>query len=403
MNIDAFSRELVSATAGCANRSRAFVQALRSATVRDVMELHVPEVVDLSSDLGISRGRIRAIRLDQYGGGLGHKLPVFGGLITYHLLAARWRGSCPSVFLDGGNISTGLALGFFAKRLDMSAVLVMSRYFPSDMREYVERESEGRVRTVVAPETRLPREREFYDYLVNVARKSSPANDVCCLWHAKYGGKVIEPLGTLLAEGLTDAPQDIVLTIGAGATLTGWALPICRRFGQTPRVVAAEHRACPLIELPECDIRSVNYSPHGHQIDWLREPPKGIPHSVLGPHYDELNPLIPKNLLSGIGMVARYGDDQWKQMASKCRSLGMSLGNSSAVNLLVSQWLAEEGRDVLTFIHEPCRPYYVDRRTSLNTGFGDCHELSVALGKAESSVPRDNTEDGRRAMGRQSP
>ena len=43
-----------------------------------------------------------------------------------------------------------------------------------------------------------------------------------------------------------------------------------------------------------------------------------------------------------------------------CRLRGMSVGNSSAVKLLVSRALAELGLSVLTFIYEPCRPYYVN-------------------------------------------
>lgn len=340
------------------NRISVFNDVLRSQKVRNILDLVLPIVDDVTEIIGANTGKILAVRLDKLGYNVGHKQPVVGGLIVRYLLKSSNRRKDVKGFIDGGNVSTALALGCFAKRFNFKARLVMSHLFPKDVLDFIHEQTEGCVETIVSPKTDLGREREFYDFLRKISR-SQMKEGFACLWHAKFGGQVLSPLGELLAEQIEYSPEAIVLSIGAGATLQGWALPIQECFGMTPTIVVAEHVSCPLLELNTDSIYSLDMLFSGEfSTKWLRKPPPGIPHMVVGPHYDELNPCINKKILDRVGAIIRYTDKQWKQMASFCQQQGLSVGNSSAVNLLVAKYLAEKGKIVLTFIYEPCRKFY---------------------------------------------
>ncbi|MCP4611741.1 MAG: PLP-dependent lyase/thiolase [Planctomycetes bacterium] len=343
------------------SRDQNFREVCECPDVRDAIGWDVPQVDDVSELIAASSGCVRAVRLDLLGAGVGHKHPVVGGLLVYHALRRHSHRTSVSRIIDGGNVSTGLALAHFARKFSVDASLVMSRFFPEDILSFLRQEGAGRLQTVIAPSKNCGREREFYAFLYDLVRNRRVSDGLLCLWHAKYGGRAVTPLGESLARNISDPPDVIVLSVGAGATLEGWALPLKRQFACDPRIVAVEHEACRLIELPNQRRSRIDLRlPDGLSTEWIRRPPPGIPHSVLGPHYDELNPLIASKILHGIDGVVRYSDEQWKQMATYCRSRGMSVGNSSAVNLLVSRALAELGLSVLTFIYEPCRPYYVN-------------------------------------------
>jgi len=364
-----------------------FADVMRSPAVRACIDWTSPRVDDVTEMTGASRGRVLATRLDEYANGLGHKIPVVGALLVRHALRSIDSRACPEGLIDGGNVSTGLALGYFAEKFDLQAKLVLSRFFPDDILRFIESKTNGRVKTIVAPRRKLGREREFYQHLVDIVRKSARKEGFACLWHAKYGGRVLQPLGETLASHMAAAPDVIVLSIGAGATLEGWAIPIQDRFGGRPRIVAVEHASCPLIELRSRARSSIRLSLPSHlSTAWLRPPPLGIPHSVMGPHYDELNPLIRRDVLDRVDGIVRYSEQQWKAMASYCRFRGISVGNSSAVNLLVARSLADAGKSVLTFIYEPCRPYY-------EASHSDYEESCSLTDERPITVPCDTREE----------
>jgi cysteine synthase len=333
-------------------------RALSSPSVQECIEWELPPVEDISGPLELTRGQVLAVRYDSLAGGIGLKKPVVSALLVRQVLLQPPAFPLISGIVDGGNVNTGLALGHFAKRFKLKARLVLSRHFPEDVRRYIEEASDGRLETIVAPPSHLGREREFYSFLVSLIRERLLPNFIP-LWHAKYGGVVLRSLGEELARQIPKPPDYIVLCIGAGATLEGLALPIQKHFAGKSRIIATEHLACPLIDLGPKKIFNVSADfREVYSTEWLREPPGGIPHAVLGPHYDEVNPFIKSGSLHRIESVARYAEDQWKQMASFCKKRSLSIGNSSAVNLLVARALAMRGKSVLTFIYEPCREYY---------------------------------------------
>lgn len=346
-----------------------FRRAVRSPAIRRLIDWSLPPIDDVTDQIGVSRGRVLTVRLDSFGRGIGHKIPVVGGLLLRSVAKSLRRPALIEGLIDGGNVSTGLALGHFAKKFELRARLVVSRYFPDDMLRYVESASDGRLTTTRAPRANVGREREFYKYLRDIMRDRRKRKGLSCLWHAKYGGMVLRPLGEMLASTMEEMPQTIVLPIGAGATLQGWALPIHERFGHEPRIAVVEHELCPLFELCPKNISFVSsrfLKPRDNE--WLRGPPAGIPHLVLGPHYDELNPCIDERVLSTVDRVVRYSEAQWKSMATICRDNGLSVGNSSAVNLLVARFLAEQdGGTILTFIYEPLRDFYKARSARTRT------------------------------------
>jgi hypothetical protein len=79
---------------------------------------------------------------------------------------------------------------------------------------------------------------------------------------------------------------------------------------------------------------------------------------VLGPHYDNVNPLLPSEDLGQIDGVVRYSDANWQDASHTCQVANMPIGNSSAANIAVSRYLASKGRTVFTFIYEPLRQFY---------------------------------------------
>lgn len=343
--------------------STALEKALSSPLVRTLIEWELPRIDDLSDLVCVDGGSVKAIRYDSLSGQIGLKKPVVAGLLVRHAITRGSGSETVAGLIDGGNVNTGLALGHFAKRFELKAKLVLSRFFPEDVRVFIENRSEGTVETITSPSSKHGREREFYSYLMHLVRvrrfkKFQP------LWHAKHGGEVLRRLGEEIAENITERPDYIVLSVGAGATLEGMALPIRKRFSNFPKIVAVEHIACPLIDVGAKRIFNVSARlPDGLPTAWLREAPEGIPHSVLGPHYDELNPFIQDSVIQNIDAVARFSEVQWRQMASFCRRRGLSVGNSSAVNLLVARSLAASGRSILTFVYEPFRDYYFSRQS----------------------------------------
>jgi cysteine synthase len=190
------------------------------------------------------------------------------------------------------------------------------------------------------------------------------------LWHAKYSGEYSTFLGNDLNKSLDFMPEYIVLVLGAGSTLEGQAIPVKLKYFNIPQIVIPEHFNSPLLQ--SNNVYNEAYRTINYDKNWFSNPPKGIPHFVIGPHYDEINPLLKKSIINQIDSVYRYKDTDWKEMSYKCNSSGLEIGNSSAANLFVAKQLAEKGNKVLTFIYEPFRTFYQGKNVDNKEKNNDC-------------------------------
>lgn len=332
---------------------------LNDPMVQKFIEWEIPLITNLSDKLELNSGKIDAIREDLFEKGIGLKKPVVGSLLVRHLIQMYRAKRIPEGIIDGGNVNTGLALSYFANKFHIKAALVHSRYFPDYIKSYLKKNSSGNLDLIEAPALNMGREREFYKYLVNIVRSDPLYRNFICLWHAKYSGRSILPLGKKLADSIKQCPDFIVLTLGAGSTLEGIALPIKKKFQGKPKLIIIEHEYSPLLRKTQFKELSFDFMLSKKFSDnWIVTPPKGIPHAVLGPHYDDTNPLLNKSILEEVDYIFSYTDKQWKWMASYCRNNNLSIGNSSSANLVVSRAIAECKYNVLTVIYEPFRPFY---------------------------------------------
>lgn len=339
----------------------------RSASQRAILEPLMSElgvkpirIDDVTRRLGLSQGKVLALRWDITTGETGFKQPVMCALLLFHLWRRRGSAGDVSVLTDGGNVNTALAMSYLASQLGLQAEHVLSRHFPDDIRAYMLAHGHGCLKLIEAPPSRLGREKEFYAFLLEMMRDPSRRSMHLCLWHAKYSGIATRWMGETFAESWEIAPDDIVMGLGSGSTLEGYAIPLKERFGGKPRIVVAEHLDSRLIcDAPLVADLSKGMGKRSQHADEFRAPPQAVPHMVLGPHYDDVNPLLPGCDLANIGAIVRYSDPVWQEASHHCRQNGMSVGNSSAANLAVARHLASDGRTVFTFIYEPLRDFYV--------------------------------------------
>lgn len=341
--------------------------------VREILEIEIPVVDDVSEILEISKGMVFAVRMDKAYGITGFKKPVVACLILKRLIEAVRRKEYSKRWIDAGNVNSSLALAFYAEKFDGKAAYVMSRFFPEYVMNYIREVSHDSIQLIRAPSSCLGIEREFYKYLVDLVRSDSRYRSFRPLWHAKYGGEYTQFLGIELAASLSVRPDYIVTVLGAGSTVEGQAIPVKTRFDGKPKIVVPEHSQSPLLNRDGLTVFDVNQAPpkRAYSSNWFSKPPQGIPHYVIGPHYDEINPLIRKGVLKSIESVLLYDDDDWKQMSYECYNNGMKIGNSSAANLVVAKRLAEKGNTVLTFIYEPFRSIYHGHNVGRDQSIGE--------------------------------
>ena len=334
---------------------------MADARVREILEIEIPVIADVSEILEVSAGKVLAVRMDEAYGITGFKKPVIASLILKRLVEAVVRRRKQNTkWMDGGNVNSSLALAYYAKKFGGKATYVMSRFFPDYVLDYIRDVSEKSIDLIRAPNLSLGIERDFYRHLVDLIRNDSTYRTFQPLWHAKYGGTYTRCLGKELANKLNVCPDYIVTAIGAGSNLVGHAIPIRERFRNVPRIVVPEHSRSRLLNTQNTtqSAESTTARQKAFPSNWFSRPPNGIPHYVIGPHYDEINPLIGVEALACIGGVFGYADEDWMQMSFDCGSRGMEIGNSSAANLVAAKRLAREGRTVLTFIYEPFRSIY---------------------------------------------
>ena len=201
------------------------------------------------------------------------------------------------------------------------------------------------------------REVEFYEYLFELMKKREFRKNKYCLWHAKHGGESTKWLGGVIIESLSVRPDFIVSCLGAGSTLEGIQIPIKEMFDT--KIVIPEHTQSQLFA--KTGIPTIFLPSDGESLfqNEFRQVP-GVPHMVIGPHYDEINPLIPERTIRKIDQVIVYQQSDWQQMEHDLKQRGISVGNSSAANLVCSKFIADSGNVVLTIIFEPQRQFYVN-------------------------------------------
>jgi malate/lactate dehydrogenase len=79
---------------------------------------------------------------------------------------------------------------------------------------------------------------------------------------------------------------------------------------------------------------------------------------VIGPHFDEINPLLSQESQDQIDIVMQYKESDWQSISNYVKDKNMPVGNSTAANLACATTLANQGRTVLTIIFEPRRFFY---------------------------------------------
>ena len=338
-----------------------YEEATKIHAVREILDLELPPITDLSSVLGVAdRGTVLAVRMDLNPGVDNHKKFVVAGLILRGVITGRIPSKHIDTLIDGGNFNSAKALKYYTERFGMKGMYVMSYLFPQDITDLLESDHFTVVR---APHRHdQGREREFYDFLYQQMQHRAFNKNKLCLWHARNGGAIGYPFGREIA-GKIECPIDTTVScLGAGSTLEGVQIPIqdvLRERGfPSPRNLIAEHELCPLfvntlrtLHAPREIIPSELANAECHR----RIP--GVPHAVLGPHYDEINPLLSRSSIERVEAVVQYSETDWQATQCYLEERGIVIGNSSAANVSVAWRLAQQGSHVLTVIFEPKREF----------------------------------------------
>lgn len=344
-----------------------YEEAVKNKDVREIFDLDKPKITDLTDILQIeNNGRLYVIRMDLNKGVDNHKKPVVAGLILRGVLKGNIPKESIDTLIDGGNFNSAKALKYYTKKLGMKGMYVMSRLFPKHIIDILEAEHFHVIQAPRKYDNAM--EKEFYEYLVGLMGNKDFRKNKFCLLHAKYGGKASYPFGIEIAEKLEQAPDYTVSCIGAGSTLEGLQIAIQDYFKEKksekiPSIIIGEHELSPLFtefipyrrsqgSLPSVErvIRDADSDFYAYH--------KELPHIVIGPHYDEINPLLSKKSIDKIDEVVQYSDHDWMTMQKHLENKGISVGNSSAANLNVAANIANEGNNVLTVIFEPFREFY---------------------------------------------
>lgn len=351
-----------------------YTEAVRSDRIRELLEIETPQITNFTDLLQIENsGRLYAIRMDLYKGVNNHKKPVVAGLILRRVLDGKIPKERIDTLIDGGNYNSADALKYYTERIGMKGIYIMSRFFEQKP-EILDELSSPNFKVAVAPMIKgKPIEREFYEYLFYLMKYRQFNRNKACLWHAKHGGKAMYPFGREIATSLEETPDFVVSCIGAGSTLEGLQIAIQDHFlglnNQKPSIIIGEHELSPLFT------RFISYRPSFGSPRSVEETKRninpdfydkvdGLPHLIIGPHYDEINPLIPKEAMDKIDEVIQYSDTDCIAMQKYLKENGISVGNSSAANLNVAANLANEGNKVVTVIFEPFREFYKKKISS---------------------------------------
>lgn len=325
--------------------------AIKNKEIKKLMTFEDVKIDDFTNILNIKKGKLYVIREDLNSGVDNHKKNVVGGLILRGILQGKISNK--NTLIDGGNYNSAKALRYYTELFGMQGIYVMSKLFPKHIIDMLETENFSIIK---APSNdKLGLEREFYDYLFHLMKDSNFRKNKHCLWHAKYGGKVHYPFGVEIGSKFEKADY-IVSCLGSGGTLEGLQIPFKEKLNS--KIIIGEHELSPLFS----KITSYSNSP-GSQVDinfdknfYAKYP---LPHMVIGPHYDEINPLLSKKAISKIDKVIQYSEDDWMSMQKYLFEKNIFLGNSSCANLNVAASLSnKEEKTVVTIAFEPFRDFY---------------------------------------------
>lgn len=345
---------------------RRYEEAVQIPAVREILDLHTPVITDLSDILGIAKpGQVLAVRMDLTTGVPNHKKSVVAGLILRGVLQRHIPKSEITTLVDGGNFNSASALKFYVERFGMRGMYIMSYLFPPHIIDILRSDKFEVIQPAHQTEFDHAIEREFYVSLLNLMMHKGFSHNKFCLYHAKYGGKVEYPFGQEIAESVSSVPLDCTVScLGAGSTLEGIQIALqdyFRTTGLTPlQIFVGEHELSPLFAkiLPVLEIpRDVIPPPliYRPRIDVPR-----LPHLVIGPHYDEINPLLSSKSIVRIDGIIQYLESDWQATQERLSRHGISVGNSSAANVSVAWRLANQGHKVLTVIFEPLREFLLE-------------------------------------------
>jgi len=338
--------------------------AIKDERVRSILDLETPTITDLS-EVFDTPGRILAIRMDLNREVKNHKKPVIALLILKGIICGKIPSEKIATLIDGGNYNSARAMSFYAHRFDMKSIYVMSRLFPQNIIDILKQSG---LEVIQAPRKyENAREREFYEYLRDLVRDHefcSSKQGLYCTWHARDGGKALYPLGCEIAKQLEVVPDIVISCLGAGTTLEGVQIAIQNYFseigGKVPEIMVAEHELSPLFAKRMPELVSPPSQHLGKVLEDFYTTVPELPHTVIGPHYDEINPLLSEKSIARITGIVQYSQDGWKYVHQELLRKGLSVGNSSAANISAAIQLARDGKTVLTEIFEPFWQFYYD-------------------------------------------
>jgi len=342
--------------------NESYKRAIKIPEVLKILDLELPPITDLSETLGLKPISVMAIRMYLNKGVDNHKKFVVAGLILRGVLMGLIPNKKRDTLIDGGNFNSASALKFYAKRFGMKGVYIMSYLFPDHIINLLEGKDFTVIKVPHQQKYDKMREREFYEFLYNKMREPEFRKNKFCLWHAKHGGEVEYPFGKELAKKIPASINCSVSCLGAGSTLEGIQIPIQDFFKENslspPKIFIAEHEISPLFvkEIRKMEPpRDIIPPANKNKESYICVPE--LPHLVIGPHYDEINPLLSKASIKRVDAVIQYSEDDWQSTQARLKSYGMSVGNSSAANISVAWRLANQGYKVLTVIFEPFRKF----------------------------------------------
>lgn len=349
---------------GSISLNESYEKAIKIPEVLKIIDLELPSITDLSEILGLEPVSILAVRMDLNKNVNNHKKFVVAGLILRGVLLGLIPNKKRDTLIDGGNFNSASALKFYAKRFGMKGVYIMSYLFPDHIVNLLEGDGFTVFRVPHHREYDKMREREFYEFLYNKMCEPEFRKNKFCLWHAKHGGEAGYPFGKELAKKIPTSINCTVSCLGAGSTLEGIQIPVQDFFTENclpaPTIFLAEHELSPLfVKIMEKMEISRDVIPRLADKDKARYIRSELPHLVIGPHYDEINPLLSKKSIERIGGVIQYSEADWQATQAVLKNHGLSVGNSSAANISVAWRLAgrDRGYKALTVIFEPCREF----------------------------------------------
>lgn len=343
-----------------------YEKAIKIPEVLKILDLELPPITDLSEILRLEANSVIAVRMDLNKGVNNHKKFVVAGLILRGVLMGFIPSKKRDTLIDGGNFNSASALKFYAKRFGMKGMYIMSYLFPDHIINLLADDDFTIIKVPHQHKYDSAREREFYDFLYQKMCDPEFKRNKFCLWHAKHGGEVEYPFGKELAKKLPPSINSSVSCLGAGSTLEGIQIPIQDYCTENrlpaPIIFLAEHELSPLLVkiIKKLDI-SRDIIPHLISKDCYIDAPE-LPHLVIGPHYDEINPLLSKKSLEKVSGIIKYSETDWQSTQEHLANHGMSVGNSSAANISVAWRLASQGFKVITVIFEPKRDFLLKQK-----------------------------------------